>query len=61
MIEATNEACLNRVGALHKNDRNGLGRSFRCERTGSALHYNDHRQLLANQFGDQHRQPIVLT
>ena len=49
------------VGALHKNDRDRLGRRFGCKRTICAFQYNDHGYLTANQFGDQCRQPIVST
>ena len=41
-VEAINEADLNRVGTLHKNDRDRLGRRFGCERTLCAFQDNDH-------------------
>jgi hypothetical protein len=50
-----------RDGALHKNNWDRLGRRFGCKCTIRALQYNDHGYLMANQFGDQRREPIVLT
>jgi hypothetical protein len=60
-VEAIDEADLDRVGALHKNNRDRLGCRFGCERTICALQYNDHGYLTANQFGNERREPIVST
>lgn len=59
-VETIDEADLDRVGPLQKNDRYCLGRRFGRKRTICALQHNDHRDLTVNQFGDQRRQPIVL-
>src|SRR5262249_19479279 len=47
------------VGRRFKNDRNGCGRRFRCERRHSAARCND-CHLPINQFSGQCRQAIVL-
>ena len=60
-VETIDESNPDRVGSLHKNDRDRLGRRFGCKRTMCALQYNDHGYLTANQFGDQYRQLIVST
>jgi hypothetical protein len=60
-VKTFDEADPDRIGALHKNDRDRLGRRFGCKRTICALQYNDHGHLTANQFAGQHRQPIVST
>ncbi len=59
--ETADKADLDRVGALHEDDRDCLGRRLGCKRTMCALQDNDHGYLAANQFCDQRRQPIVLT
>ena len=45
---------------MHEEDWDGLGRRFGRERGKRALQRNEDRYLAANQFGDQHRQPVVL-
>src|SRR5947208_14640651 len=60
-VWTVDEADPYRVGALHKNDRDRLGRPFGGKRTTCALQYNDHGYLTANQFSDQRRQRIVST
>ena len=61
LVETADEPDPDRVGGLHKDDRDRLGRSFGCKRTSRALQSNDHRYLTANQLGDQRRESIVLT
>ena len=51
-VETVDEVDLDRVRALHKNNRDGLGRSFGCKRTICALQYNDCRYSIVNQFRD---------
>jgi hypothetical protein len=61
LAETVDETDADRVGALHENDRDGLGRCFGSERTIRALQRHDHGYLTANQFRDQRREPIVST
>ena len=60
-VELINEANPDRVGGLHKNNRDRLGRCLGCKRTLCALQYNNHGYLTADQFGGQCRQLIVST
>jgi hypothetical protein len=47
-IEAINEANLDRVCALHKNNRDRLGRRFGCKRTICAFQYSNYGYLMLN-------------
>jgi len=48
MVQAIDEADPNRIGSLHKNDRDSLGRCFGCKRAVCALQYYDHGYLTLN-------------
>ena len=56
-FELVNEANPDRVGGLHKNNWDRLGRGLGCKRTLCALQYNNHGYLTANLFGGRIRQP----
>ena len=60
-VHTIDEANPNRIGGLHKNDRDRLGRRFGCKRTLCAFQCNDHGYLTANQLSSQRRQLIVFT
>jgi hypothetical protein len=60
-IEATNAANPNRIGALYKNDQNGLRRRFGCERAACTLRYEDHGHAIGQLIQDQRRPPVILT
>src|SRR5208337_3415807 len=58
--ETIDEADPYRVGALHEDDRDRLGRLLGRKRSQRALQRHDHRYLTADQFGDQAWHAIVV-
>ena len=57
-VELVNEANPDRVGGLHKNNRDRLGRGLGCKRTLCALQYNNHGYLTGEPIpGGRIRQP----
>src|SRR5262245_37359831 len=59
-VETVNEADPDRVGALHKEHRNRLGRCFGGERTMRGLKRNKDGHLTTDQSGNQRWQSNVL-
>jgi hypothetical protein len=59
-IESVDQADLDRVGALHKNDRDRLSRLLGGKSSKCTLQRNNHGYLPLDQIGDQNRKAVVV-